>query len=96
MSSGAEKDLKSTGVTTFDKWLRFCREHIAAKVSTIDAQCPAHPQLGQQGSLQAEPSTQWPAAPAHDDPRQHPAVGPLAEESVLETAVGSQRSCRGK
>ena len=96
MSSGAEKDLKSTGVTTFDKWLRFCRQPIAAKVSTIDAQCPAHPQLGQQGSLQAEPSTQWPAAPAHDDPRQHPAVGPLAEESVLETAVGSQRSCRGK
>ena len=30
-------DLKSTGVITFDEWLRFCREHIAAKVSTMDA-----------------------------------------------------------
>ena len=48
MSSEAEKDasrqrmfdsmdLKSTGVITFDEWLRFCREHIAAKVSTMDA-----------------------------------------------------------
>merc|ERR1711931_363386 len=24
-------DLKSTGVITFDEWLKFCREHIAAK-----------------------------------------------------------------
>merc|ERR1711933_701157 len=30
-------DLKSTGVITFDEGLRFCREHIAAKVSTMDA-----------------------------------------------------------
>merc|ERR1711951_7208 len=27
-------DLKSTGVITFDEWLKFCREHIAAKTAT--------------------------------------------------------------
>merc|ERR1712002_106505 len=29
-------DLKATGVITFDKWLKFCREHIAAKTATMD------------------------------------------------------------
>ena len=29
-------DLKSTGVIYFDEWLKFCREHIAAKTATID------------------------------------------------------------
>merc|ERR1711931_162066 len=29
-------DLKSTGVITFDEWLEFCREHIAAKTATMD------------------------------------------------------------
>merc|ERR1712033_31500 len=29
-------DLKSTGVITFDEWLKFCREHIAAKTVTMD------------------------------------------------------------
>merc|ERR1712098_469278 len=29
-------DLKSTGVITFDEWLKFCREHIAAKTATMD------------------------------------------------------------
>merc|ERR1712033_28283 len=29
-------DLKSTGVITFDEWLKFCREHIAAKTAIID------------------------------------------------------------
>merc|ERR1711889_47441 len=29
-------DLKSTGVITFDEWLKFCREHIAAKTATLD------------------------------------------------------------
>ena len=29
-------DLKSTGVITFDEWLKFCREHIAAKTTTMD------------------------------------------------------------
>merc|ERR1712126_176890 len=29
-------DLKSTGVITFDEWLKFCREHIAAKTATTD------------------------------------------------------------
>merc|ERR1712035_255714 len=29
-------DLKSTGVITFDEWLRFCQEHIAAKTATMD------------------------------------------------------------
>merc|ERR1712029_1337944 len=28
--------LKSTGVITFDEWFKFCEEHIAAKVATID------------------------------------------------------------
>jgi len=28
-------DLKSTGVITFDEWLKFCREHIAAKTATM-------------------------------------------------------------
>ena len=101
MSSGAEKDLRSTGVTTFDKWLRFCREHIAAKVSTIDAQCPDHPQLRQQGSLQAEPSTTvagssyslWPATTSSC--RTH---GPWLKNLYWKptAAVGSQRSSRGK
>merc|ERR1712112_522581 len=30
-------DLKSTGVITFDEWLKFSREHIAAKTATLDA-----------------------------------------------------------
>merc|ERR1712149_127539 len=30
-------DLKSTGVINFDEWLKFCREHIAAKTATLDA-----------------------------------------------------------
>merc|ERR1712098_416227 len=29
-------DLKSTGVITFDEWLKYCREHIAAKTATMD------------------------------------------------------------
>merc|ERR1711868_334464 len=29
-------DLKSTGVITFDEWLKFCQEHIAAKTATMD------------------------------------------------------------
>merc|ERR1712029_1180267 len=29
-------DLKSTGVITFDEWLKFCREHIASKTATMD------------------------------------------------------------
>merc|ERR1712221_30669 len=29
-------DLKSTGVIPFDEWLKFCREHIAAKTVTMD------------------------------------------------------------
>merc|ERR1712025_1090918 len=29
-------DLKSTGVITFDEWLKFCGEHIAAKTATMD------------------------------------------------------------
>merc|ERR1711915_62959 len=29
-------DLKSTGVITFDEWFKFCEEHIAAKVATMD------------------------------------------------------------
>merc|ERR1711973_757437 len=29
-------DLKSTGVITFDEWLKFCREHIAAKTATME------------------------------------------------------------
>merc|ERR1711915_941313 len=29
-------DLKSTGVITFDEWLKFSREHIAAKTATLD------------------------------------------------------------
>merc|ERR1712221_8949 len=36
-------DLKSTGVITFDEWLKFCREHIAAKTTTMDP----HPIIGQ-------------------------------------------------
>merc|ERR1712227_87825 len=28
--------LKSTGVITFDEWLKFCQEHIAAKTATMD------------------------------------------------------------
>merc|ERR1712112_773244 len=28
-------DLKSTGVITFDEWLKFCHEHIAAKTATM-------------------------------------------------------------
>merc|ERR1712211_168392 len=30
-------DLKSTGVITFDEWLKFSREHIAAKTATLDS-----------------------------------------------------------
>merc|ERR1711989_79197 len=40
-------DLKSTGVITFDEWLKFCREHIAAKTTTMDA----HPIIDQ-GSVE--------------------------------------------
>merc|ERR1712112_615818 len=29
-------DLKATGVINFDEWLKFCREHIAAKTATLD------------------------------------------------------------
>merc|ERR1712126_223670 len=29
-------DLKATGVITFDEWLKFSREHIAAKTATLD------------------------------------------------------------
>merc|ERR1719511_619051 len=29
-------DLKATGVITFDEWLKFCQEHIAAKTATMD------------------------------------------------------------
>merc|ERR1711921_35282 len=29
-------DLKATGVITFDEWLKFTREHIAAKTATLD------------------------------------------------------------
>merc|ERR1712098_584455 len=29
-------DLKSTGVITFNEWLKFCQEHIAAKTATMD------------------------------------------------------------
>merc|ERR1712243_56580 len=29
-------DLKATGVITFDEWLKFSREHIAAKTATMD------------------------------------------------------------
>merc|ERR1711915_523136 len=29
-------DLKSTGVITFDEWLKFCQEHIASKTATMD------------------------------------------------------------
>merc|ERR1711955_101647 len=29
-------DLKSTGVITFDEWLKFSREHIASKTATMD------------------------------------------------------------
>merc|ERR1712113_253571 len=29
-------DLKATGVIPFDEWLKFCREHIAAKTATMD------------------------------------------------------------
>merc|ERR1712215_195301 len=29
-------DLKSTGVITFDEWLKFCLEHIIAKTATLD------------------------------------------------------------
>merc|ERR1712098_377919 len=29
-------DLKSTGVITFDEWLKFCQEHIAAKTATME------------------------------------------------------------
>jgi len=29
-------DLKATGVITFDEWLKFCQEHIAAKTQTMD------------------------------------------------------------
>merc|ERR1719300_2227107 len=29
-------DLKATGVITFDEWLKFCREHIAAKTEAME------------------------------------------------------------
>merc|ERR1712025_840222 len=40
-------DLKSAGVITFDEWLKFCREHIAAKTATMDP----HPIIDQ-GSVE--------------------------------------------
>merc|ERR1711915_697757 len=40
-------DLKSTGVITFDEWLKFSREHIAAKTATLDP----HPIIDQ-GSVE--------------------------------------------
>merc|ERR1712082_54078 len=40
-------DLKSTGVITFDEWLKFCQEHIAAKTATMDP----HPIIDQ-GSVE--------------------------------------------
>merc|ERR1711988_970698 len=40
-------DLKSTGVITSDEWLKFCREHIAAKTATMDP----HPIIDQ-GSVE--------------------------------------------
>merc|ERR1711915_487773 len=40
-------DLKATGVITFDEWLKFCREHIASKVATMDP----HPIIDQ-GSVE--------------------------------------------
>merc|ERR1712029_1269517 len=40
-------ELKSTGVITFDEWLKFCREHIAAKTATMDP----HPIIDQ-GSVE--------------------------------------------
>merc|ERR1712029_1262735 len=40
-------DLKSTGVITFDEWLNFSREHIAAKTATLDP----HPIIDQ-GSVE--------------------------------------------
>merc|ERR1712082_21296 len=40
-------DLKSTGVITFDEWFKFCEEHIAAKVATMDP----HPIIDQ-GSVE--------------------------------------------
>jgi len=39
-------DLKATGVITFDEWLKFSREHIAAKTATLDP----HPIIDQ-GSI---------------------------------------------
>lgn len=38
---------KSTGVITFDEWLKFCREHIVAKTATMDP----HPIIDQ-GSVE--------------------------------------------
>merc|ERR1712243_373544 len=40
-------DLKATGVITFDEWLKFSREHIAAKTDTMDP----HPIIDQ-GSVE--------------------------------------------
>merc|ERR1711868_250017 len=40
-------DLKATGVITFDEWLKFCQEHIAAKTQTMDP----HPIIDQ-GSVE--------------------------------------------
>merc|ERR1712033_36491 len=40
-------DLKATGVITFDEWLKFSREHIAAKTATLDP----HPIIDQ-GSVE--------------------------------------------
>merc|ERR1712112_634162 len=39
-------DLKATGVVTFDEWLKFCQEHIAAKTAAMDSPtCPEHVEL---------------------------------------------------
>merc|ERR1712002_711770 len=32
-----QMDLKYTGVITFDEWLKFCLEHIGAKIATLEA-----------------------------------------------------------
>merc|ERR1712002_648283 len=40
-------DLKATGVITFDEWLKFCREHIAAKTATMDP----HPIIAKEAQM---------------------------------------------
>merc|ERR1719312_1474373 len=38
-------DLKATGVITFDEWLKFCQEHIAAKTAICPNPCPQQVEL---------------------------------------------------